>query len=40
VRADFPSPLRLTSPRSAAPDTGPETRPRPRSPRRPRGPTR
>jgi hypothetical protein len=40
MRLDFPSPPRLTTPGPAAPGVGPETRPRPPSPRRPRGPTR
>jgi len=40
MRLDFPSLPRLDSPWLTVPGTGPETRPGPRSPRRPRGPTR
>ena len=40
TRLDFPLPLRLDSRLPTAPDTSPATRPGPRSPRRPRGPTR
>jgi hypothetical protein len=40
MRLDFPSLPRLDSPWLTVPGTGPETRTGPRSPRRPRGPTR
>jgi hypothetical protein len=40
MRLDFPSLPRLDSPWPTAPGAGPEPRPSPRSPRRPRGPAR